>query len=324
MNINIYTQGSKILGLGHLSRIVPIYHLLISNNLKVKLFLHGDIIGQSYLKINNVDFSLITKDKSDINNEKSSFWLIDSTDIYEEEIESIIFKSKIKILLSPKFNSAKHFIFTHAILRSDPFNLSIPIKYVSEKYFVFNKGNFITKRNLLNIGIALSGSDTKSTISETVDAIINNEELLKRIGMLTVFLGGTTKIDINRRIIDSYNIDLKFISSLKSLWSFQNQIDLLIVGNGSLVDECIVENKEFILFNHNPNNRKIKSFDVSLAHAREVTDIKHLLLYLTKFCSNIKIEKKGEMSQDSFELRSSKLPIIDEILDIVDEYEVNY
>lgn len=319
MKINIYTQGSKILGLGHLSRIVPIYHKLIENNINVKLFLHGDIVGASYLITNNVQFELTSKKRK--YSSISSLWVVDSTDIYEESYESLILSSKARILLSPKFNSDKQSIFTHAIIRSDPFNLSIPEKYVSAKYFVFNKGTFITKRNSLNIGVALSGSDTKSTISEIVDNIINNQNLLKWIGGLTIFLGGTTKFNFERRISKSHTVDLKFISSLKSLWSFEENVDLFIVGNGTLVDECIVENKDFILFNNNPDNSKIKSIDASLAKEREVKSLSQLILLLTEYCKSIKENQKSVGSKTLFEAKSNDSKVVEKILSIVTQYE---
>lgn len=318
MKINIYTQGSKILGLGHLSRIVPIYHNLIENNIDVKLFLHGDIIGESYLKINNVQFELTSKKRN--YNSKATIWLVDSTDIYEESYELLILSSKVRILLSPKFNSAKQSIFTHAILRSDPFNLLIPEKYVSGKYFIFNKGAFTPKRNLLNVGIALSGSDTKATISEIVDSIINNQNLLKWIGQLTVFLGGTTKLNFERRSLKSHTIDLKFISSLKSLWSFEENIDLFIVGNGTLVDECIVKNKRFILYNNNSDNLKIKSINANLAKENEVRNISQLILLLAEHCNAIKHNQNSVGSETSFQVKSNNPKVVEKILSITTQY----
>ena len=40
--IFIYTEGGKKLGLGHLSRVIPIYNYLIKNDYKIKVILYGD------------------------------------------------------------------------------------------------------------------------------------------------------------------------------------------------------------------------------------------------------------------------------------------
>ncbi|MDB4256182.1 hypothetical protein N9848_06050, partial [Flavobacteriaceae bacterium] len=138
--INIYVQGSKLLGLGHLSRIVPIYKGLESCYNNVNLYFHGDEVGESYLKFNSINFFSLTKKAIKIKD--SELWVIDSTDVYEQEIEKSISRANTVVLLSPKFNPNKFLLFTHAILRSDPFSIPINNKFISKDYFSYNRGVF--------------------------------------------------------------------------------------------------------------------------------------------------------------------------------------
>ena len=279
--INIYVQGSKLLGLGHLSRIVPIYKGLESCYNNVNLYFHGDEVGESYLKVNSVDFFSLTKKVIKIKD--SELWVIDSTDVYEQEIEKSISRANTVVLLSPKFNPNKFLLFTHAILRSDPFSIPVNNKFISKDYFSYNRGVFENYIKKNTIGVALSGSDSSNSIQMIVNAIINNDKLFHHISCLKVFLGSTSSINFSRISKESRLIDIEFISSLRSIWNFKTEIDLLIVGNGIILDECILENQNFILFNNVKSNSVIKSFDVNYVKQFEATDIKNLIKKIQTF-----------------------------------------
>lgn len=314
MILNIYAQGSKSLGLGHLSRVITLYHELKCHNTNINVFLHGDDEGATYLKINNVPFILLSEIDFKIKN--SIIWIIDSTDIYEKDIEELISSAKIKILLSPKFNPTKISLISHAILRSDPFNLHIKNKYISKNYFIYNRGDFEESQTKTSVGIALTGSDSKNSINKIVNLLINDSSISYYIDKLIVFLGSTTNIDFYRKNIESKGLDIEYISSLRSIWGFKRDLDILIVGNGIIVDECIIENQNFILYNNNNQNDVIKSFNVEYVKNFEAKNIDALIQKLKVFCQQkIYVERTGI---ENTRLSSDTLPIIKKIIEIIE------
>lgn len=310
--INIYVQGSKLLGLGHLSRIVPIYKGLESCYNNVNLYFHGDEVGESYLKVNSVDFFSLTKKVIKIKD--SELWIIDSTDVYEQEIEKSISRANTVVLLSPKFNSNKFLLFTHAILRSDPFSIPVKSKFISKDYFSYNRGVFENYIKKNTIGVALSGSDSSNSIQMIVNAVINNDKLSDHISGLKVFLGSTYSINFSRISKESRLIDIEFISSLRSIWNFKTEIDLLIVGNGIILDECILENQNFILFNNIKSNSVIKSFDVDYVKQFEATDIKSLIKKMQAFFLKDDVLKSTRV--EPF-LSKNNNPTVNKIIDLL-------
>jgi len=312
MMINLYVQGSKLLGLGHLSRIVPIYKGLESCHDNVNLYFHGDEVGESYLKVNCVDFFSLKKEKIKIKNSK--LWVIDSTDIYEQEIEKSISRANTVVLLSPKFNPNKFLLFTHAILRSDPFSIPVNNKFISKDFFSYNRGGVENYKKKQTMGVALSGSDSSNSIQMIVNAIINNVEISKHISGLKVFLGSTSSINFSRKNKESRLIDIEFISSLRSIWNYKTEIDLLIVGNGIILDECILENQNFILFNNVKSNSVIKSFDVDYVKQFEATDINKLIEKTQAFFLKDNVLKRFKVK--SF-MSKNKNPSVNKILDLL-------
>ena len=310
--INIYVQGSKLLGLGHLSRIVPIYKGLESCYHNVNLYFHGDEVGESYLKVNSIDFFSLTKKVIKIKD--SELWVIDSTDVYEQEIEKSISRANTVVLLSPKFNPNKFLLFTHAILRSDPFSIPVNNKFISKNYFSYNRGVFENHKKKNTIGVALSGSDSSNSIQMIVNAIINNDELFDHVSGLKVFLGSTSSINFSRISKKSRLIDIEFVSSLRSIWNFKIEIDLLIVGNGIILDECILENQNFILFNNVKSNSVIKSFDVNYVKQFEATDIKNLIKKIQTFFLKDDVFKPSKLKPV---LSKNNNPAVNKIIDLL-------
>lgn len=276
--ICIYTQGGKSYGLGHLSRIIPLYHQLLYLNFNVKVFLHGDELAKSYLSKNGVEsVAANTVDNSNFNEQVSS-WIIDCTQIWDDYFFKLISNCTNNILLSPKFNLAQIELVSSAFLRSDPFNLPIENKNISKKYFFFNKGNHFQKNEGKVLGLALSGADSQETLNRIVNSIINDTTLTKKVCKLKVFSSELDKIVFNKNKVESYFIDIEIISTLNSLWSYSNDIDLMIVGNGIVIDECIVEGMDFILYNEEKS--PIKSIDPSLVLSNSVVNLTELIAKL--------------------------------------------
>ena len=218
--------------------------------------------------------------------EDSDFWIIDSTEIYEKKLANIIFSSKKQILLSPKFKLKKTNKISHAILRSDPFKLKVKNKFVSSSYLIYNKGEYEKKSEYFCLGIALSGSDVSEKITSLINSIINENILSSKINSIKTFLGSSQEINFDRKNENSYFIDLEFISSFSSLWKFKHNFNLLIVGNGTIVDECILEKQDFLLYNY--NDGKIKSPNYDLIKENEVKDLISIKNYLESYFSKNK------------------------------------
>jgi spore coat polysaccharide biosynthesis predicted glycosyltransferase SpsG len=259
--VNLYTQGSKKLGLGHLSRIVPIYHYLKKDGIFVNVFLYGDELGHAYLEYHSVDFLNVNDYRS--SEHRQDVWLIDSTDIYEDWLLREIEIAKAKILLSPKFDEKKVQIFSKALLRADPFNLKIMNKVIDSNFIIFNDGGFKKLKSKKVLAIALSGGDASTNIHKLLETILSNHALVQLISRIKVFLGGSDILKIPRPSKFSYDVDLIFISSLGSLWEMTDDVDLFLVGNGIIVDECISKRTNFVLINWDRNNKKVKSQGLS-------------------------------------------------------------
>lgn len=275
--INFYIQGSKNLGLGHLSRIVLIYHELCKLDKKITVYLHGDELGKAYLKSNSINSINTSKIISISQIEKPDFWIIDSTTIWEDIFIDKIKESKKNVLLSPKFENNQIKIISHAFLRSDPFELKISNKIVGNENFVFNDGRFYRYTKGLNIGIALSGGETNTILSEIITSIINNKSCASKLNTLTIFMGSSCNISFERKTDYSHNVSIKFISTLESLWNYANEIDLMILGNGITVDECIIKQKDFLVYCHDINNMIPKSIYPQLVSSKLVFSIESLL-----------------------------------------------
>lgn len=244
--IGIFVQGSIKLGLGHLSRVVPLYHFLRSRDLEVRVFFYGDTLGQNYLSFNSVEFQSFN-----LNDEVSSsidFWIFDTTDFYFNHSSSTFLNSQARILLSPNFNCNKASSFTHAVIRSDPYLLPIKNKYVSPYYFSFSDGRFGKSGYGLRLGVALSGSNCNSTIERIINKVLSDTRLIEKVELVRIFSTGTTDFDLNRIQNNAYSVSIEIISSLNSLWCFAEDLNLMIVGNGLIIDECILKSKNFFVF----------------------------------------------------------------------------
>ncbi|UBZ06863.1 hypothetical protein LDL76_16090 [Salegentibacter mishustinae] len=277
--ILIYTEGGKELGLGHLSRISPIYKYLSENGYETKVILFGDELAMAYLNVNNIPFTISEKyTKINPLANKKYTWLVDSTDIYNDEVLNDIKKYSVStILLSPKFNISKCTYFTASVLRSDPYNLPIDSKFISSHYFIYNNSKIELDNSKFVLGIALSGGSNNIVISELVSKIINDEKIYEKVQKIKVFIGGSDFLQFKRKTKESFEIELEFISSLKSLWNYAENIDLMIVGNGILVDECIFEQKPFFIFNPDENNKLIiKSDFIKNSNEKYIVDFNNV------------------------------------------------
>ncbi len=298
--IFIYTEGGKKLGLGHLSRVIPIYNYLIKNDYKIKVILYGDELGIAYLDVNQIPF-IISKDfiKNNTIQHDKDIWIVDSTDIYEEEILIILKKSSgSNILLSPKFKTSKCKYFVSCILRSDPFNLPMEKKFVSPYYLSYNKAKYELDNNMFIIGIALSGGANNAILNKLVNKIINDPKLNSKVWKLQVFMGGSNHLEFERKSRESYEVDIEFISSLKSLWNYTNDVDLMIVGNGILVDECIFEQKPFFIFNPDENNKLIiKSDFIKNSNEKYVIDFNNITGKMSGYLNQNKEKSLNDISK---------------------------
>lgn len=298
--IFIYTEGGKELGLGHLSRISPIYNYLSQNGYETKVILFGDELAMAYLNVNNIPF--ITSEKySKINlaENKKDVWLVDSTDIYNEEVLNDIKQfSGSTILLSPKFNISKCEYFTACVLRSDPYNLPIDNKFISPYYFIYNNSKLELNKTKINIGIALSGGSNNIVISQLVAKIINDKKIYEKVQKVKVFIGGSDHLQFKRETKESYEIELEFISSLKSLWSYTEDIDLMIIGNGIIVDECIFEQKPFLIFNPDENNKLIiKSDFIKNSNEKYIIDFNNITDKMSGYLNQNKKKSLNDISK---------------------------
>lgn len=258
---NIYVEGGKQLGLGHLSRIVPLYHNLCERFKEINVYLFGDDVAVAYLTLNQVESVIMVTDSDDYDNNPESdyLWIVDSTDIHNKTLFSRISRASYRVLISPKFNDNKVTLFNYCILRSDPFNLDIRNKYVSTEYFTFNDGSFYTSGSKKTIGICLSGANVGKVLDDLITHLINDNLLSKYVSRIKVFMGSNTTLSFSRERIESYQIELLFISSLKSFWGYAEDIDLMIVGNGIVIDECKIQRKTFLIFLHDKENDTLKS-----------------------------------------------------------------
>lgn len=288
--ISIYVQGSKSYGLGHLSRITPIIYSLKENGISIQVYLDGDDFGSAYLNYNEIEhLCLNNKDSTLLRND--DFWIIDSTDIRDVNVITSLENAKKVILLSPKFNVDKIHLISEAYIRSDPFQLAIENKHVSNDYISYNH-SFHSNKLKTSIAIVLSGGDASIQQKELIDSIINDPHLNFFNFEIKLFLGGSYQFNFHRKTNESYKIDITAISTFRSVWSYSDQIDLMIVGNGIIVDECIQEGKDFIVYSWNEKNAKIKSENTDIIQPKFFTNIDLLKLELKFFLeNNQKIDK---------------------------------
>ena len=156
--IRIYVEGSKKLGLGHLSRIVPIYHSFLDKGHEIEVYFFGDDIGSSYLNLHSVHFQntdsmIFFEDEV----QEQDLWIVDATNIHTTVFKNLIINTGIKILLSPKFNNELVYVFDACIIRSDPFNLDISNKIVDPYVFPLNRGQYYFTKGDLKYQEAIQG-----------------------------------------------------------------------------------------------------------------------------------------------------------------------
>jgi len=308
----IYTQGSKNLGLGHLSRVVPIYHELISAGYEVNIFLTGDELGESYLE----SYGVKNDSKNEISNSLAfdceSIWIIDATKIFQEKMIQIIANSKTCILLSPKFEISQSWIIDYAFIRSDPFHLPISNKFVKPTFFTFNKLKK-EKTGIVNIGIALSGSDASPVLNELLRKLVNSD-VASLIDKLYVFLGASLDVSIIRNTTAAYKISIILISTLDSLWNHTQNIDILIAGNGLIVDECIEQGMEFLVYAWHPSNQVPKTGNTEIIKTRMCFTSDELLANLSKL-----IKSKAPSVKQKEQIKVSKSDLVSEIIKCIED-----
>lgn len=270
--IGIYVEGSKSLGLGHLSRISVIYYCL-SQYYDLRVYFHGDIVGKAYLENFGIKSFDLEQDEAII--PKHTFWIIDSTTISSKEIENCLVKAELVVLLSPNFDD-KHLKYIDlTLLRSDPYNLNLNNKIIDKRFVVQNRLSNLNSG--VNLGIILSGADFTATLMETVEFCLNDNEISGELSSITVILGSTNAINFERKELSSYKIGLNFVSVFGNPWEYLKDTDLVIVGNGIVVEEAIAEGKKCIVYMHSKNNSLLK-LNESLAQkvviAKNKTELK--------------------------------------------------
>ena len=308
-------QGSRTLGLGHLSRIVPVYQFFKNNGYKIRFYFHGDDLGESYLSQNSIDY-FTSSSKTNFKINASEIWIVDSTNIYEEYFEKLLSQAGKVILLSPKFCNQKLGFISHCIIRSDPFHLNVKSKYVGKEFFTYNKGSFEKFESKLSLSLVLSGGQMPEAISAVLQVILDDRYISSYFSKIRVFLGSASNISFVRDYRISGHIDLEFISSIRSIWSFKRKSDLFIVGNGLIVDECIQEKQDFILYNFDKKNLKIKSFEKELVLQHEAKSISSLKVKLLEYCSKTNNYKySGILPKQEIEYDSPLLHKLKEIIE---------
>ena len=251
--IGIYVEGGKTLGLGHLSRASVVYYYL-TKFYNVSLFIYGDIVGNAYL--DNLGIKYVNCKDKDVEIEEHAFWIVDSTTISCKKVVEQLEGTKFVVLLSPKFVIKYSKYIDLALLRNDPFNLDIDNKIIDARFFVHN--SLLNHNTGANLGIILSGADFGNVLSDTVELCLNNEEIADNLKSITVLLGSTSTINFERKRLSSYRIALKFVSVLGNVWEHLKDSDLVIVGNGIVVEEAIAEQKKCIVYVHSANNKILK------------------------------------------------------------------
>ncbi len=254
--IGLYVEGSRVLGLGHLSRISVVYYGLI-DHYDVRLYLYGDIVGMAYLEKIGIPYIDCKKDDAEIS--KHPCWIIDSTTISTNKIVNQLEAANLVILLSPKFDSKFIHYINLALLRSDPFDLNLKNKIIDSRFFIHN--TLPSTKTGHDLGVILSGADFSDKLEEIVQLCLNKKEIADNLKSITVLLGSSNFLKFERKSLSSYKIDLKFISALGNVWDYLKDSELVIVGNGIVVEEAITENKNCIVYMYSKDNQKLKLND---------------------------------------------------------------
>lgn len=294
--ICFYVEGSKKLGLGHLSRITPLYHELLNRGKTVFVFHYGDDLGQAFLDLHQVKYISADENCQIINKDeyKDALWLVDATNFHTKNFDDLLQKSDKKVLLSPKFNTEKVRSFSNCIIRSDPFQLPIANKKVSKEYFSTNRSDYFTFKGTITLGIALTGGFSGNHLNELVSSIINDSVLNLHIKRIRVFIGSNETFSFQRKTKESYFTEIETISSLNSLWVYAQDIDYFIVGNGIIVDECLKYDMPFSVYTGSSDDIKMKSDSVT--NYKYSSDIKKTTGFLVEYLTKQKSEKKIEKS----------------------------
>lgn len=253
--IFFYVEGSAEFGLGHLSRVVPLYHNLIANDYKVIVYHYGDNLGEAFLEIHGVEYKSINE-STNLNIIKyytDILWIVDSTALHTRNIEELLKKTDRKILISPVFDSNQINLFHHCIIRSDSHKLPISNKIVSSELFMHDRSTYYSQTDKLTLGIALSGGDSSEKINYLLANILDDKSIKKLINKIRIYVGLKGSFTLPRKDKDSYFIHVEFISSLNSLWAMNNDVNYMIVGNGIIVDECEYQNMPYSIFDDSNN-----------------------------------------------------------------------
>lgn len=291
--ICFYVEGSRKLGLGHLSRMIPIYHELSNRGKTVFVFHYGDDLGQAFLDLHQVKYISADKNCQIINKDeyKDALWLVDATNFHTRNFDDLLQKSDRKVLLSPKFDTDRVLSFSHCIIRSDPFRLPIANKRVSREHFSTNRSDYFAFKGTITLGIALTGGFSGNHLNELVSSIINDSVLNLQIKRIRVFIGSNDTFSFQRKTKESYFTEIETISSLNSLWVYAQDIDYFIVGNGIIVDECLMYDMPFCVYTGNSEDKKMKSDSVN--KYKYSSDIKKILSFLVEYLVKQKSEKKN-------------------------------
>lgn len=269
--IGVYVEGSKTKGLGHLSRIIAIYSELKKYH-EIQIYFYGDEIGKAYLEKFALPYLSCDDPNFEVLNHQN--WLIDSTTLSSNQITKKLSLAKKVVLLSPKFDKKFIDLIDIALIRSDPFDLEVKEKVVDPRFFVYGTSNHGTSK--MDIGVVLSGTDVKKEIRDIVNLCLETESIAQNINSITAFLGSSQSIDFQKLKGYSYKVDLLFISALGNVWKYLDNADLVVVGNGIVVEEALEEHKRCIVFMNSQTNNILKINSKFIDQIKVTRNIKEL------------------------------------------------
>jgi spore coat polysaccharide biosynthesis predicted glycosyltransferase SpsG len=276
----VYVQGGRDLGLGHVVRVSTIVRLLKTDGYNVEILFDGDDFGLSQLNAMGLEVSTI---EDVMSLKKIDALVLDAVSISQEYLR-VMDKCSRRILLSPVFNRPE--LITEAYLRFPPKGALRSTSSVSRSYSVVREqtDDLVYKEsNKLSIGIVMSGGKS-SYMSDVVGVVKSANRKHHVFHSLKIAIGAYSFSHIEEYLSAEKSLDLNvyLLQGKNNILKAMLPIDLLIAGDGVIVDEACFSGIPTIVYSDRSCEYKVSDLIVSgsVAFATNPSDLEITLTQL--------------------------------------------